>query len=69
MPRSEQIYRDRYRKGDMIRAVVKEVIRDSAGSPQVIISRAAPVFMERLFELEVPEIDEGIVEKSGAWYS
>ncbi|MBO6577336.1 MAG: transcription termination/antitermination protein NusA [Rhodothermales bacterium] len=62
LPRSEQIYRDRYRKGDMIRAVVKEVIRDAAGSPQVIISRAAPVFMERLFELEVPEIDEGIVE-------
>ncbi len=62
LPRVEQIYRDRYRKGDMIRAVIKEVIRDAAGSPQVIISRAAPVFMERLFELEVPEIDEGIVE-------
>ena len=62
LPRVEQIYRDRYRKGDMIRAVVKEVVRDAAGSPQVIISRAAPIFMERLFELEVPEIDEGIVE-------
>lgn len=62
LPRTEQIYRDRYRKGDMIRAVIKEVIRDAAGSPQVIISRAAPIFMERLFELEVPEIDEGIVE-------
>ena len=62
MPRSEQIYRDRYRKGDMIRAVIKEVIRDNAGNPLIIISRAAPLFMERLFELEVPEIDEGIVE-------
>ncbi|MFT4604855.1 MAG: N utilization substance protein A [Rhodothermales bacterium] len=62
LPRTEQIYRDRYRKGDMIRAVIKEVIRDAAGSPQVIISRADPLFMERLFELEVPEIDEGIVE-------
>ncbi|MFT5514083.1 MAG: N utilization substance protein A [Rhodothermales bacterium] len=62
LPRTEQIYRDRYRKGDMIRAVIKEVVRDPAGAPQVIISRAAPVFMERLFELEVPEIDEGIVE-------
>jgi transcription termination/antitermination protein NusA len=62
LPRTEQIYRDRYRKGDMIRAVIKEVVRDAAGAPQVIISRAAPVFMERLFELEVPEIDEGIVE-------
>jgi N utilization substance protein A len=62
LPREEQIYKDRYRKGDMIRAVVKEVRRDAGGSPQVIISRAAPIFMERLFELEVPEIYDGIVE-------
>lgn len=62
MPRHEQIHRDRYRKGDMVRAVIKEVGRDVAGNPQVIISRADPLFMERLFELEVPEIDEGIVE-------
>jgi len=62
LPRQEQIYRDRYRKGDMIRAVIKEVSRDSAGNPQIIVSRADPLFMERLFELEVPEIDEGIVE-------
>ncbi|PIQ63177.1 MAG: transcription termination/antitermination protein NusA [Bacteroidetes bacterium CG12_big_fil_rev_8_21_14_0_65_60_17] len=62
MPRQEQILRDRYRKGDMVRAVIKEVVRDSAGNPQIIISRADPLFMERLFELEVPEIDEGIVE-------
>jgi N utilization substance protein A len=62
LPKHEQIYRDRYRKGDMIRAVIKEVVRDVAGNPQIIISRADPMFMERLFELEVPEIDEGIVE-------
>jgi len=62
MPRHEQIHRDRYRKGDMVRAVIKEVVRDMAGNPQIIISRADPIFMERLFELEVPEIDEGIVE-------
>ncbi|MEQ9103589.1 MAG: transcription termination factor NusA [Rhodothermales bacterium] len=62
MPRHEQIHRDRYRKGDMVRAVIKEVGRDVAGNPQIIISRADPLFMERLFELEVPEIDEGIVE-------
>ncbi len=62
MPREEQIPRDRYRKGDMLRAVVKEVRRDAGSNPQVIISRAAPQLMERLFELEVPEIDEGIVE-------
>jgi N utilization substance protein A len=62
LPREEQIYKDRYRKGDMIRAVVKEVTRDLSNNPQVIISRASPKFMERLFELEVPEIDEAIVE-------
>lgn len=62
MPREEQIPRDRYRKGDMLRAVVKEVRRDAGSNPQVIISRASSQLMERLFELEVPEIDEGIVE-------
>ncbi len=62
LPREEQIYKDRYRKGDMLRAVIKEVRRDAGNNPQVIISRASPLFMERLFELEVPEIDEGIVE-------
>lgn len=62
LPREEQIFKDRYRKGDMLRAVIKEVRRDAGNNPQVIISRSAPLFMERLFELEVPEIDEGIVE-------
>lgn len=62
MPREEQIYRDRFRKGDMIRAVIKEVGRETNGDPRIIISRADELFMERLFELEVPEIDEGLVE-------
>ena len=63
LPRNEQIPRDRYRKGDMIRAVVKEVRRDPGRfNVQVIISRSDPKLMERLFELEVPEIDEGEVE-------
>ena len=62
LPRDEQIYKDRYRKGDMLRAVVKEVRRDAGSNPQVIISRADEMLMERLFELEVPEVDEGIVE-------
>ena len=62
LPREEQIYKDRYRKGDMLRAVVKEVRRDAGNNPQVIISRTDPVFMERLFELEVPEIYDDIVE-------
>ena len=60
LPKEEQIYRDRYRKGDMIRAVVKEVSRDAGSNPQVIISRADPIFMERLFELEVPEMNDGV---------
>ncbi|MEM7786305.1 MAG: transcription termination factor NusA [Bacteroidota bacterium] len=62
LPRSEQIQKDRYRKGDMLRAVVMNVDRDAGSSPQVIISRVAPVFVERLFELEVPEIYDGIIE-------
>ena len=62
LPRREQIPADFYRKGDMLRAIVKEVRRDAGSDPQVIISRSDPVFMERLFELEVPEIYEGIVE-------
>lgn len=65
MPREEQLLKDRYRKGDMIRAVVKAVERDVTGTPQVIISRADPAFLERLFELEVPEIADGIVELKG----
>ena len=62
LPRDEQIGKDRYRKGDMLRAVVREVVRDAGASPQVIISRTAPIFVERLFELEVPEIYDGIIE-------
>lgn len=62
MPREEQIFRDRFRKGDMIRAVIKEVGREANGDPRIVISRADPLFMERLFEMEVPEIDEGLVE-------
>ena len=62
LPRPEQIQKDRYRKGDMLRAVVLDVDRDAGSSPQVIVSRVAPVFIERLFELEVPEIYDGIIE-------
>ncbi len=62
LPRSEQIPKDRYRKGDMLRAVVVNVDPDAGSSPQVVISRVAPVFIERLFELEVPEIYDGIIE-------
>jgi len=62
LPRNEQIPRDHYRKGNMLRTVVKEVKRDAGSDPQVVVSRTDPIFMERLFEIEVPEIYDGIVE-------
>ncbi len=61
MPKDEQIYKDRYRKGDTIRAVVKEVKRYH-GNPSVIISRTSPLFLERLFENEIPEVFDGIID-------
>ncbi|MEX0945198.1 MAG: transcription termination factor NusA [Balneolaceae bacterium] len=61
LPKSEQIYKDRYRKGDTIRAVVVEVKR-FGGNPTVIISRTSELFLERLFENEIPEVFDGIIE-------
>jgi transcription termination/antitermination protein NusA len=61
LPKSEQIFKERYKKGDTIRALVKEV-RKNAGNPAVIVSRADPQFLAKLFELEIPEIYDGIIE-------
>jgi N utilization substance protein A len=61
LPKSEQIFKERYKKGDTIRAVVKEV-RKNAGNPVVIVSRADSKFLSKLFELEIPEIYDGIIE-------
>ena len=61
LPKSEQIGKERYKKGDTIRALVKEV-RKNSGNPVVIISRADPQFLAKLFELEIPEIYDGIIE-------
>lgn len=61
LPKNEQIYKDRYRKGDTIRAVVSEV-RMRNGNPTVIISRTSELFLERLFENEIPEVFDGIIE-------
>ena len=60
LPKSEQIPKDRFRKGDNVRAVVHrvEIIN---GTPKIILSRAAPAFLERLFEQEVPEIYDGLI--------
>ncbi|MEX2604957.1 MAG: transcription termination factor NusA [Gracilimonas sp.] len=61
LPKSEQIYKDRYRKGDTIRAVVTGVHMQN-GNPTVIISRTSELFLERLFENEIPEVFDGIIE-------
>lgn len=61
MPKQHQIYKDRYRKGDTIRAVVVEVKRYH-GNPSVIISRTSSLFLERLFENEIPEVYDGIID-------
>jgi len=60
LPKSEQIPTDYYRKGDTIRAVVSKVdMRNNI--PQIILSRTSPVFLERLFEQEVPEVFDGLI--------
>ncbi|SHJ99306.1 transcription termination factor NusA [Hymenobacter psychrotolerans] len=60
LPKGEQIPKDRYRKGDSVRAVVHKV-EIINGTPKIILSRAAPAFLERLFEQEVPEIYDGLI--------
>ncbi|MEM6261081.1 MAG: transcription termination factor NusA [Bacteroidota bacterium] len=64
MPRNQQIPKDRFRKGDTIRAVVLDVEMKN-NNPRVIISRAAPLFLEKLFEQEVPEIFDGLITIKG----
>jgi N utilization substance protein A len=60
LPKSEQIPSDYFKKGDTIRAVVSKVdMRNN--NPVVILSRTAPEFLERLFELEVPEVFDGLI--------
>lgn len=61
IPKKEQSPKEEFKQGDRIRAYVLGVGRESRG-PQVILSRAHPNFIRRLFEMEVPEIYEGIVE-------
>lgn len=60
LPKSEQIPSDFFRKGDSLRAVVVKVdMRNN--SPVIILSRTTPIFLQRLFELEVPEIFDGLI--------
>lgn len=62
MPVKEQIPTEKYKVNDKIRAYVLDVERGIKGTPQVIISRAHPDFVRKLFELEIPEIYEGVIE-------
>ncbi len=59
--RSQQCPKDRYKQGDRVRVLILEVTKTSHG-PQIILSRSDPMFVKKLFEIEVPEITEGIVE-------
>ena len=60
LPRGEQINKDRYRKGDNVRAIVHRVEMHN-GNPRIILSRTSPTFLERLFESEVPEVYDGLI--------
>ena len=60
LPKNEQIPKDRFRKGENIRAVVARVDMIN-GNPKIILSRTSPVFLERLFENEVPEVYDGLI--------
>lgn len=60
LPKMEMIGRDFFKKGDSVRAVVLRVEMQN-NNPRIILSRTAPIFLERLFELEVPEILDGLI--------
>jgi N utilization substance protein A len=60
LPKFEQIPKDRFRKGNSIRAVIHKAELNN-GNPRVLLSRTSPVFLERLFEQEIPEILDGLI--------
>ena len=60
LPKAEQIPSDNYHKGETIRAIVKEVQNEN-NNPRIILSRTSPIFLERLLEAEVPEINDGLI--------
>lgn len=61
LPKREQIMRERYRQGDRVRCMILDV-DPSARGPQIILTRSHPDFLKKLFSMEVPEIQEGVVE-------
>lgn len=60
LPKQNQIPTDYYRKGEMVRAVVVQVDNQNQ-NPKIILSRTSPLFLQRLFEQEVPEVKEGLI--------
>ena len=60
LPKQEQIPADSYRKGETVRAIVKEVQNEN-NNPRIILSRTSPDFLRRLLEAEVPEINDGLI--------
>ncbi len=60
LPKTEQIPSDFYKKGDTVKAVVSKVDMKNS-SPTIVLSRTSPMFLERLFELEVPEVFDGLI--------
>ena len=63
MPREEQIHNERYKKNMSVKALIKEVRRmQGSGTPDIILSRSADEFLARLFEIEIPEVYDGIIE-------
>ena len=60
LPKSEQIPHDVYRKGETVRAVIKDVTNEN-NNPKIILSRTSNMFLERLLEAEVPEIADGLI--------
>lgn len=64
LPKREQITRERYRQGDRLRGMILDIDRSARG-PQIILTRSHPEFLQKLFDLEVPEIQEGIIEIKG----
>ena len=65
MPVKEQIPTEKYKVNDKIRGIILDVERGAKGAPQVIVSRANNDFVRKLFELEIPEIYEGLIEIKG----
>ena len=64
LPKSEQIPSDQYRKGETVRAVIARVDNEN-NNPKIILSRTSPMFLERLLEAEVPEINDGLISIKG----